>query len=172
MLISRLFYTCVACMQSAFVWTPTKNVWNAQNPLLSPTFGRSITCNLITRVLTICHVKLTQSTVLELKRFDLRSLSPALLNHWLLLVFDSYPVETPRKEPVHPKKQLKLPLKPTNKKIINTIPILQMKFKNMNKQLKPGDVRRFTNRLQSHPKTYTRSTHSSEIQANVSFYLY
>ena len=38
----------------------------------------SITRNLITRVLTICHVKLTQSAVMEQKRFDLRSLSPAL----------------------------------------------------------------------------------------------
>ena len=33
-------------------------------------FGPSITRNLITRVLTICHVKLTQSTALEQKRFD------------------------------------------------------------------------------------------------------
>ena len=49
-------------------------------------FGPSITRNLITRVLTICHVKLTQSTALEQKRFDLRSLSPALRNLWLLLV--------------------------------------------------------------------------------------
>ena len=38
------------------------------------------------RVLTICHVKLTQSTALEQKRFDLRSLSPALRNLWLLLL--------------------------------------------------------------------------------------
>ena len=37
-----------------------------------------VTRNLITRVLTICHVKLTQSTAMEQKRFDLRSLSPAL----------------------------------------------------------------------------------------------
>ena len=42
------------------------------------TCGPSITRNLITRVLTICHVKLTQSAVMEQKRFDLRSLSPAL----------------------------------------------------------------------------------------------
>ena len=40
---------------------------------------------LITRVLTIGHVKLTQSTALEQKRFDLRWLSPALRNLWLLL---------------------------------------------------------------------------------------
>ena len=52
-------------------------------------FGPSTTCNLITRVLTICHVKLTQSTALEQKRFDLRSLSPALRNLWLLLVCTS-----------------------------------------------------------------------------------
>ena len=45
---------------------------------------------LITRVLTICLVKLTQHATLEQKRFswrfDLRSLSPALRNLWLLLV--------------------------------------------------------------------------------------
>ena len=49
-------------------------------------FGPSITRNLITRVFTICHVKLTQRTALEQKRFDLPSLSPALRNLWLLLV--------------------------------------------------------------------------------------
>ena len=42
--------------------------------------------NLIMRVLTICLVKLTQSTALEQMRFDLRSLSPTLPNLWLLLV--------------------------------------------------------------------------------------
>ena len=46
----------------------------------------STTRNLITRVLTICHVKLMQSTALEQKRFDLLSLSPTLHNLWLLLV--------------------------------------------------------------------------------------
>ena len=40
----------------------------------------------ITRVLTACYVKLTQSTALEQKRFDLRSLSPALRNLCLLRV--------------------------------------------------------------------------------------
>ena len=48
--------------------------------------GPSITCYLITRVFTICHVKHTQSTALEQKRFDLRSLSPALRSLWLLLL--------------------------------------------------------------------------------------
>ena len=39
------------------------------------------------RGLTIYHVKLVQSiALLEQKRFDLRSLSPALRNLWLLLV--------------------------------------------------------------------------------------
>ena len=65
------------------VWTSTKNEWNAQNTLWSCAFGPSITRNLITRVLTICHVKRTQSTALEQ---NLRSLSPALHNLWLLLV--------------------------------------------------------------------------------------
>ena len=39
------------------------------------------------RVLTICHVKLTQRTVLEQKRFDLRSLSLILCNLWLVLAY-------------------------------------------------------------------------------------
>ena len=41
----------------------------------------------ITHVLTIYYVKLTQSTVLQQKHFDVRSLSPALHNLWLLLVY-------------------------------------------------------------------------------------
>ena len=45
---------------------------------------------LITCVLTICHVKLTRSTSLEQKRFDLRSLSPALRNLWLLLLYKHF----------------------------------------------------------------------------------
>ena len=40
--------------------------------------------NLITRVLTNCHIKLTQSTAKERKRFDLKSLSPALCNLWVV----------------------------------------------------------------------------------------
>ena len=52
-------------MKPAFVWTSTKNEWNAQNALCSRVFGPSITRNLITRVLTICYVNLTQSTAME-----------------------------------------------------------------------------------------------------------
>ena len=48
----------------------------------------STSCNLITRVLTVCHVKLTQNTALQQKCFDLQSLSPALPNLWLLLVIN------------------------------------------------------------------------------------
>ena len=48
------------------------------------TFGPSIT-HALTRVLTICHVKLAQSTALEQKRFNLRSLSPTFRNFWFLL---------------------------------------------------------------------------------------
>ena len=40
-------------------------------------------------VLTICHMKLVQSTALEQKRFYLRSLSLALRNLWLLLKSES-----------------------------------------------------------------------------------
>ena len=56
-------------------------------------FGLSTPGNLIKRVLTVktsaCQVKLrqsSQSTVLEQKRLDLRSLSPTLPNLWLLRV--------------------------------------------------------------------------------------
>ena len=79
------YYAWVACMQPAFVRTSTKNEWNAQSVIWSRSFGRSITCNLMTRVLTICHVKLTQSTDMKQKRFELRLLLPALRNLWLLL---------------------------------------------------------------------------------------
>ena len=48
----------------------------------------STSCNLITRVLTVCHVKLTQNTALQQKCFHLQSLSPALPNLWLLLVIN------------------------------------------------------------------------------------
>ena len=37
-------------------------------------------------LVSICHVKLMQSTTLEQNRFDLQSLSPALRKLWLLLV--------------------------------------------------------------------------------------
>ena len=42
--------------------------------------------NLITRVLIICQVKLTQCTMLGQKCFYLQSLSPVLHNLWVLLV--------------------------------------------------------------------------------------
>ena len=46
----------------------------------------STACNLIMHVLTICHVKLTQSTALEQERFELWLLSPTLHNLWLLVL--------------------------------------------------------------------------------------
>ena len=79
------YYACVACMQPVCVWTSTKNVWNTQNALELRAFVPPITRNLITRVLTICRAKLTQSTTPRQKCFDLRSLSPALRNLWLSL---------------------------------------------------------------------------------------
>ena len=49
----------------AFVWTSTKNEWNAQNAISSrafgPLFGTSITHQLITRVLTFYHERLHQT---------------------------------------------------------------------------------------------------------------
>ena len=71
---------------ASFAWTSTRNIWNAENTIWSRAFGPSIVRYLITRVLTIYHVKLKQSTAIEEKYFDLRSLSPALPNLWLLLV--------------------------------------------------------------------------------------
>ena len=63
------YYACVACMWPAFVWTSTKNEWNAQNAIWSRAFRPFTPRNLITRVLTICHVKLTQSTAMEAINF-------------------------------------------------------------------------------------------------------
>ena len=75
-----------------FFWNgfPPKNEWNALNAIWSRAFGPSIIRHLITHVLTICHVKLAQSAALYQKRFDLRSLSPALRNLRLLLVILSF----------------------------------------------------------------------------------
>ena len=50
------------------------------------TFGPFITGNRITRFLTIYQVNRTENIALEQKRFDPRSLSPALRNLWLLLL--------------------------------------------------------------------------------------
>ena len=58
-------------MKPGFLWTCTKNKWNAHNAIWSLAIGPSITRNLITRVLTIYHVKLAQSTAFEQQRFDL-----------------------------------------------------------------------------------------------------
>ena len=63
---------------ASFGWTSTKNKCNAQNASWSCLFGPSISCNLIAPVLTIYRVKLTQSTELEQKGFDIRSFSTAL----------------------------------------------------------------------------------------------
>ena len=65
----------VSCMWQAFVWTSSENERNAQNAIWSRAFGLFFTRNLITRVLTICHVQLPQSIMM----------SPALRNLWLLL---------------------------------------------------------------------------------------
>ena len=64
--------------------TSIKNEWNAQNAIRSCMFGPSIARTLIMRGLTICHEKLTRSTVMEQKGFDLRSLSPTLCNFWYI----------------------------------------------------------------------------------------
>ena len=85
--LSGKMLNCVYCLQPAFVWTSTKNVWNARNAVWSRAFGPSIArtdhaCfDFPTRKAYANHT----STVMEQKRFDLRSLSPALRNLWLLL---------------------------------------------------------------------------------------
>ena len=72
-------------MKPASVWTLTKTEWNPRTQFDHACLDLPLTRNLITRVLTICHAKLMQSTALEQKRFDLRSLSPGRRNLWLLL---------------------------------------------------------------------------------------
>ena len=51
---------------------------------------KHLLCRLDHACLTICHVKLTQSRLLEQKRFDLQSLLPTLWNLCLLLVMFNY----------------------------------------------------------------------------------
>ena len=50
-------------------------------------FGPSTSRYLITRGLTICYEKLTQSTAMEQKDLDFRSLSPALPNLFFITSF-------------------------------------------------------------------------------------
>ena len=71
-------------MWPACVWTSTKNEWNAQNAVWSRAFRPSTPRHLITRVFTLCQWNLSKSVWL---RLDLRSLSPALRNLWLLQVY-------------------------------------------------------------------------------------
>ena len=54
-LISRLLLH-MRHMYVASIWTSTKNEWNAQNAILSCAFPPSTPHNLITHVLTICHL--------------------------------------------------------------------------------------------------------------------
>ena len=63
-LLLRMRHVCVAsiCFDFHKEWMQcTQRIWSRE-------FGSSITRNLITRFLTICHVKLPQSTTLEQKR--------------------------------------------------------------------------------------------------------
>ena len=85
-LISRLLLRMLRACVASFVWTSTKNEWNSSKAICDHARSDLGTCNVITRVLIIYHVKVTQSTAIEQKRFDLRSLSPMLHNLWLLLV--------------------------------------------------------------------------------------
>ena len=55
--------------------------------------GTLFPCNLIMHVLTIYHVKLKQSTALELERFDLRWVLPPLYNLCLLLVVEIHELQ-------------------------------------------------------------------------------
>ena len=71
---------------ASFTWTSTKNEWNVLQVIWSGAFAPSITCSLISHVLTIYHVKLMQRTAFQQKRFNLQSFLPTLCNPWLLLV--------------------------------------------------------------------------------------
>ena len=63
----------------SLIWTSTENEWIASPAIWSHAFGPSVTCNLITHVLTIYHVKL--ESVLTFDRCHPHS------NCWLLLVY-------------------------------------------------------------------------------------
>ena len=78
------------CSQHSFGRPLRINQIHRTQLLWSRAFWPSTPRNLITRVSTIFHVKLAQSTALEQKRLDLRSLSPALPILWLLLVYLTY----------------------------------------------------------------------------------
>ena len=78
----RMPRTCVA----SFVLKASCGLQLRMNGICDHARSDLGTCNFITRVLIIYHVKVTQSTAFEQKRFDLRSLSPILCNLWLLLV--------------------------------------------------------------------------------------
>ena len=56
---------------ASFAWTSTKNEWNAENTICSRAFVPSIARYRITRVLTIYHVKLKQSTAIEQKHIGI-----------------------------------------------------------------------------------------------------
>ena len=71
------------CFYCGTTGLPKKNQWNAYNAISSCAFGLSITRNLITRGLSICQAKLTQSKALKQTRFV------ALHNLWLLLSITS-----------------------------------------------------------------------------------
>ena len=72
-LISRLLLRMRRMYVASIRLHLTKNERNAQNAIWSRTDRPYTALTLITSVLTICHVKLTQSTALEQKRLDLRS---------------------------------------------------------------------------------------------------
>ena len=73
-----LVYASHVCSQHSFGLPLTMNA-DAQKAIWSRAFGPSITRNLITCVLTICHMKFAQSTALDQKSFDLRSFEPLVI---------------------------------------------------------------------------------------------
>jgi len=74
-------------MWPAFVWTSTKNEWNAQNAVLSRAFRPSTPRNLIMHVLAIRNL-CKALTALEQKRLTLDHCRP-YSNVWLLPVLVS-----------------------------------------------------------------------------------
>ena len=86
-LISRLLLRIRRMNVASIHLDFTKKEWNAQNTISSGTLILDhLSLVIWSRVSTICHVKVTQSTAMEQKCFDLRSMPLAHRNLWLLLV--------------------------------------------------------------------------------------
>ena len=81
------YYTCaVVCMWPMFVCTSSKNEWSVENVIRLCAFQPSTSCNVIMHVLTICEVKLMQSSLMEQKHLYFWLLSPSVMLSKPLLI--------------------------------------------------------------------------------------